>query len=169
MENDFVVLKHLKVKLKQNRKPKLIVVEPRKIGIKAEILEFAKNNRLKLFEFLQKEKLTAGRLRQLRIPCIVLRKAGLSVKQLHTLGYTLAEVLSTGRIVGMSLDVRELREAGYPIEDFVSAGIQLYHIVYAGFKAPELRSIGITAKRLQDAKFSNDALLKLGFTEKELK
>lgn len=164
-----MALKHLKVRFKQNRKPKLKVVEPRRIGVQANILELAKNNRLKLFEFLQKEKLTARELKLLGIPLIALRKANLSIRDLHDLGYFMKEIIDIGRIAGMSIDIREFKEANYPIEDFVSAGIHLYHIVYAGFKAPELRSVGITAKRLQAVKFSDGALLKLGFTKKELK
>lgn len=171
----FMVVSSKPKKIGQKR-PKLRIVKskpevakPNNAVMKKRILKVIEKDRANLLKFIVAEKLTARELRQLGIPLYVLRRAYISIKSLRNLGYSMEEVIKTGKLVGMSVNVKDLFEAGYPIEEFVYNKIHLYHIVLAGFKAPALRSVGITAKRLQAAKYSNSALLKLGFAENELK
>ena len=98
-----------------------------------------------------------------------LERLGYSVDDLHSVGFTIAELLVGGytrdQITQGGWSAAELRSAGFAIAELLVGGYTRDQIIQGGWSAAELRSAGFTIEELLTA-FSIQDLYAAGFEQK---
>jgi len=93
-----------------------------------------------------------------------LKAAGVSARAIREISNcTAAQMLAAG------FTPKELRDAGYSLQDLLAAGLSPQALKDAGFSAADLRRAGLSAEALKAAGFNADQLKKAGFSATALK